>query len=228
MKEYVSRVIYATQTYIILGEDHSSVVFIQKNEKLLTKYMQSLITLAKTNGIYLEGGFTRPQGPVGPFLSKNKIKGKFYTWEPDIKLSPLSSLLLDTFGGEFDAIYEQIGITKPTTKTIYSVLTENGYKFQDKGKTAPEGLFKKLFALGDSKLNKLLEYPYNKVNFKVAHAYGQELAFDNESSPMYKQQMVSNIQRGKALRKLCESNGGLYFVGADHINKKYAQAYGFI
>lgn len=227
MIEFKPRVILHNKSYIILGEDHVNTVFIQDYPKLLEKYLTTLQLLAHTKKIWLEGS-TTPEKSVQSFLTSNKIVGNFDSWESDIALEPLETLLLDLFGGYFNTIFKQIGITQ-SEKSILSVIVENSSNFQDTGKSVPLTLFVELFKLArNSELNKLSILPYNRTNFKKFHDLGQNLAFETKSSPLYKLQLAPNIKRGKLLKKVCESKGGVYFVGADHINRDYARLYGFI
>ncbi len=223
-KEFIPRTIYYNKNCIILGENHTNTIFIEKNKAILLKYLELIKYLASKYGIYFEGK-AEPVNPVSSFISKYEIKGLYNTWETNAVLSE-GVLILDLFGGEFSDIYRQVNITS-SKNTVKDIVIDNSEEYSCVGKV-PKELFEKLFSRGDKKLKELLEATYSKENFKKAHEYGQSLSFDKPGSYFYKLQIKQNSARGLNLKKLAFSKGGIFFCGADHINAEYAKIYGLL
>ena len=225
-KEFIPDVIFYNKNFIILGEDHNRTVYIKDNKVLLNKWLYLIKDLAKHYGIYFEG-CEEPQEPVTSFLNRYLIKGKYKTWDT-VPLSDMEYLVMDTFGGDFKDIKAAVG--NPTgNKTLVQVLSEKSSGFTYDGHFEPEENFKKLIAIsGDKKLIEELDRPYSLKLFKEYHAKVGKLAFDIKTSKLYQIQVKGNLTRGKNLRKLCESHGGLFFVGSSHINIQGARQYGLI
>lgn len=227
--EFVPDVIFYRKNYIILGENHQKLVYIEHNKQLLNRYLYLIRDLALHFGIYFEGKDS-PEPTVSTFVLKYQIRGKYKTWD-QVPLTKMGYIIGDTFGGSHQAIAAQMNTNNsPTTnKSLVEVLSDKSTSFQDTGQHYSIEDYRKLFkdVVRNRQLELYLDKPYSKAIFKEFHAkMAKEL--ETENTPSWKLVKTENIKRGKCLRQLCETRGGLYFVGSSHIDLTGCKDYHFI
>jgi hypothetical protein len=237
--EHINGVLYYADRYIILGEDHSSKVMISKySASHLLRYLELIKFLAVSFGIYFEGAEAKPppQGGVLPFITKHKLKGKWHSWEPEgsIKQTKQEHLLLMTLGccfEEYCTLLEAPGGNKVLQMSVIERFSEKSSKWMKRNVPIKE--YVNLINLSnDKELIRLANEPFSKKNLQWFNEYGMCVAFNDDglhgNNSLYKIQESINTKRGHHLRDFAKKHGGVYFVGASHIEVEYLRKYGML
>jgi hypothetical protein len=204
-------------------------VYIEHNKPLLNRYLYLIKDLATHFGIWLEGN-NEPAPPVDIFLKKYQIRGKHKTWD-QVPLSKMGYILGDTFGGSYLAISRQMSTKNIKTegKTLVDVISEKSTTFTDQGWINSVDDYRKFFkdVVKNKALEEWLDQPWTTKTFQTFHGLMAK-EIEKPGTGAYKLGLTENLKRGKCLKRLCETHGGLYFVGSSHIDLKGCRNYHFV